>query len=62
MADFEDFKRGTECPDCGQEFTKPTGGEWQHDAEPHADSRDCIRHLREQLKRSLDALDRHNLL
>lgn len=58
----EEFRKGTECPDCGQEFTKPTGGEWSHEARPHDDPKDCIRHLRKELERAISALDGHNLL
>lgn len=57
-----DFKKGTECPDCGEEFTKPTGGEYQHEPTPHDDARGCVRYLRGQLDRAMRVLEDHNFL
>lgn len=62
MVDYDKFKPGTECPDCGQEIAQPEGGHWEHDPVPHVEARDCIRHLRKQLDRALAALESHNLL
>ena len=61
MKHYDDFKKGLECPDCGQVLQAPAGGEWQYDPHPHTDPKDCIRYLRQQLEEAVSRLDRHNL-
>ena len=50
--------RGTVCPNCGEMRTYSTNedgsrrywGDWDLDADPHADVLECVRYLANELK------------
>lgn len=64
VADAEKFDDGfpRECGLCGEERVQGTRRFEMAIRYDHEDLRDCIKHLKSQLDRALEVLERHNFM